>query len=75
MRTHPHILTGLVYLDGEGVGQNAKRLDRARSAVWAMLYANDAGTLFKSAEGLAKMMTVIVNVFDAAGSHGVGEED
>ena len=32
-----------------------------------MLYADDAGIVSKSAEGLAKMMTVIVTVFEAAG--------
>ena len=31
-----------------------------------MLYADDAGIVSKSAEGLAKMMTVIVTVFEAA---------
>ena len=32
-----------------------------------MLYADDAGTVSKSAKGLAKVMTVIVTVFEAAG--------
>ena len=32
-----------------------------------MLYAGDAGIVSKSAEGLAKIMTVIVTVFEAAG--------
>ena len=32
-----------------------------------MLYADDAGIVSKSAEGLAEMMTVIVTVFEAAG--------
>ena len=32
-----------------------------------MLYTDDAGIVSKSAEGLAKMMTVIVTVFEAAG--------
>ena len=32
-----------------------------------MLYADDLGIVSKSAEGLAKMMTVIVTVFEAAG--------
>ena len=38
-----------------------------RKAVWGMLYADDAVIVSKSAEGLAKMMTVIVTVFEAAG--------
>ena len=32
-----------------------------------MLYADDAGIASKSADGLAKMMTVIVTVFEATG--------
>ena len=32
-----------------------------------MLYADDAGSVSKSEEGLAKMMAVIVTVFEAAG--------
>ena len=32
-----------------------------------MLYADDVGTVPKSAEGLAKMMAIIVTVFEAAG--------
>ena len=32
-----------------------------------MLYADDAGIVSEPAEGLAKMMTVIVTVFEAAG--------
>ena len=38
-----------------------------RRSVWGMLYADDAGIVSRSAEGLAKMMTVIVTVFEAAG--------
>ena len=34
---------------------------------WGMLYADDGGIVSKSAEGLAKMMIVIVTVFEAAG--------
>ena len=36
-------------------------------SVWDMLWADDAGIVSKSAEGLAKIMTVIVTVFEAAG--------
>ena len=42
-------------------------LASVRRAAWGMLYADDAGIVSKSAEGLAKMMTVIVTVFEAAG--------
>ena len=38
-----------------------------RRAVWGLLYVDDAGIVSKSAEGLAKMMIVIVTVFEAAG--------
>ena len=38
-----------------------------RRAVWDMFSADDAGIVSKSAEGLAKMMTVIATVFDASG--------
>ena len=38
-----------------------------RRSVWDMLYADTAGIETKSAEGLAKMMTVNVTVFEAAG--------
>lgn len=61
------IMRDLVHLE-EGVvtGQEVP-LACARRAVWGMLYADDAGIVSKSAEGLAKMMTVIVTVFEAAG--------
>ena len=38
-----------------------------RRAAWGMLYADNAGIVSRSAEGLDKMMTVIVTVFEAAG--------
>ena len=38
-----------------------------RRAVWGMLYGDDVGVVSMSAEGLAKMMTIIVTVFEAAG--------
>ena len=38
-----------------------------RREVGGVLYTDDAGILPKSADGLAKMMTVIVTVFEAAG--------
>ncbi|CAB1109571.1 unnamed protein product [Ectocarpus sp. CCAP 1310/34] len=42
-------------------------LDRVRRAVWGMLYADDAGVVSRSAEGLARMMTIIVEVFGEFG--------
>ena len=38
-------------------------LERARRAVWGMLYADDAGVVSRSQEGLTRMMTIIVEVF------------
>ena len=65
----PGILRDLVHLEedlgGDGVREDP--LARVRRAIWGMLYADDAGIVSKSAEGLAKMMTVIVTVFEAAG--------
>ena len=61
------ILKDLVYLEeeaGEGAGTP---LERARRAVWGMLYADDAGVVSRSQEGLTRMMTTIVEVFGEFG--------
>ena len=42
-----------------------------RRAVWAMLCADDARIVSKSAERLAKMMAVIVTVFRKSRPHGI----
>ena len=61
------ILKDLVYLEEEaGVGAGTP-LERARRAVWEMLYADDAGVVSKSLEGLTRMMTIVVDVFRAFG--------
>ena len=58
------ILENLVFLDeGSGGGPDETRLDQVRRAVWGMLYADDAGIVSRSPAGLARMMTVIVEVF------------
>ena len=44
-----------------------RRSRRGKLGPASMLYADDAGIVTKSAEGLAKMMSVIVTVFEAAG--------
>ena len=76
MRFHgedPDIVRDLVHLEedtrlGEDVvGVNSDPLTCVWRAVWGVLYADDAGNVSKSAEGLAKVMTVIVTVFEAAG--------
>ena len=46
---------------------NGDPLIYVRRAAWGVLYADDAGSVSKSAEALAKMTTVIVTVFEAAG--------
>ena len=62
------ILENLVFLDeGSGGGLDETRLDRGWRAVWGMLYADDAGILSRSPAGLARMITVIVEVFGAFG--------
>ena len=51
------ILKDLVYLEEEaGVGAGTP-LERAQRAVWGMLYADDAGVVSRSQEGLTRMMT------------------
>ena len=67
----PNIVRDLVHLEEDleenAAGVSSNPLACVRRAVWGMLYADDAGIVSKSAEGLAKMMTVIVTVFEAAG--------
>ena len=63
-----HILEDLVFLDeGSGGGPDETLLDRVRRAVWGMLYADDAEIVFRLPAGLARMITVIVEVFGAFG--------
>eukprot|EP00752_Nemacystus_decipiens_P005558 g5029.t1 len=57
------IMRDLVYLQEEDGGGGGTQLDRVWRAVWGMLYADDAGVVSKSAEGLGRMMTIIVEVF------------
>eukprot|EP00903_Cladosiphon_okamuranus_P018265 g16802.t1 len=60
---HEVMMRDLVYLEDEAGGGGGTLLDRVRRAVWGMLHADDAGVVSKSAEGLARMMTIIVEVF------------
>ena len=59
----PDIVRDLVHheedLAENAAGVSSDPLACVRRAVWGMLYADDAGVVSKSAEGLAKMMTVI----------------
>ena len=62
------ILEKLVFLDeGSGGGPGETLLDWVRRAVWGMLYVDDAGIVSRSPAGLARMMTVIAEVFGAFG--------
>ena len=61
------IMANLVHPEEDGVDGEAEPMDRIRKAVWGMLYAEYAGVVSKSPEGVTKMMTVIVTVFEAAG--------
>ena len=66
----PYIMRDLLYLDDDreqnAAGVSSDPLACAWGEVWGMLCADDAGILSKSVEGLEKMMTVIVTVFEAA---------
>ena len=60
--------------DAGGVGtEEQEPLACVRRAVWGMLYADVAGVVSKSAEGLAKMMSVVVTVSEEAGLTGFGK--
>ena len=52
----------LVHLEEDVVVGKNVPLASVRRAVWGMLYADDAGIVSKSANGLAEMMTVTVTV-------------
>ena len=70
----PNIVRDLVYLEEDleenAAGVSSNPLACVRRAVWGMLFADDAGIVSKSAEGLTlgclEMITVIVTVFEAA---------
>ena len=71
-REDPELVHDLVHLEEdlaeEVVGINSDPLTCVRKAVWGMLYADDARIASNtSAEGVAKMVTVIVTVFKAVG--------
>ena len=67
----PDIVRDLVHLEEDleenAGGVSSDPLACVRRAVWGMLYADDAGIESKSADGFARMMTVIVTVFEAGG--------
>ena len=61
------ILKDLVYLEEErGVGARTP-LERVRRVLWGKLYADDAGVVSRSQDGLTRMMTTIVEVFGEFG--------
>ena len=61
------IVRDLVHLEEDVASGKEVPLARVQRAVWGMLHADDAGIVSESVEALAKMMTVIVTVFEAAG--------
>ncbi|CAB1120646.1 unnamed protein product [Ectocarpus sp. CCAP 1310/34] len=64
------VLRSLVRLEEgktEARGGEETPLDRVRWTIWGMLHAHDAGVVSRSAEGLARMMTIIVEVFGEFG--------
>ena len=61
------IVRDLVHLEDDVEFGKEVPLACVRRAVWGMLYIYGAGIASMSAEGLAKMMSVIVTVFEAAG--------
>ena len=67
----PDIVRDSVHLEEDleenAAGISSDPLACVRRAVGGMLYADDAGIVSKSTEGLAKIMAVIVTVFEAAG--------
>ena len=68
----------LVQLNDVGVigTEDQEPLACARRAVWGVLYADDAGTVSNSVEGLARMITVIVvTVSKQHRLNGIGKKD
>ena len=69
-RKDPDIVRDLIHLEEDlevnAAGVSSHAVACVRRAVWGTLYADDAGIVSKSAEGVAKMI-VIVTVFEAAG--------
>ena len=62
------ILEDLMYLQEETAATAEKTpVERVRRAIWGMLCADDAGVVSRSAEGLVRMMTVVVEVFAESG--------
>ena len=55
----------LVHFEGGVAVGNETPMGCVRRVVWGMLYADGAGIGLRSAKGIAKMMTVIVAVFEA----------
>ena len=59
----PAILAELVHLKEPSTSMEPEpAMDYVRRAVWGMLYANDAGIVSRSPQGLAKMLGAVVEV-------------
>ena len=69
------IMRELVHFEEDVVFRKEVSLACVRRAVWGMMYANDAGIVSKSAEGLAKMKAVTVIVTGFAAGHTASEKE
>jgi len=61
VRIHP--IVGALYLNKDPEVHGQTPVERAKRAVWGTLYADEACVVSTCAEGLARMMIVIVEVF------------
>lgn len=57
-------MQNLIHLDADGAGRCEQPLACMRTAVWGMLYADDAGTVSKSAKKAVNMMAGSGTVFE-----------
>ena len=70
------ILAELVHLKEPPTSMGPEpAMDYVRRAVWGMVNADDACIVWRSPQGLAKMMEVIVEICPAFRFNRVGEED
>ena len=61
------LVQNLVHINYDWAARVEEPLAFVRRAVWGMLHADDAGTVSKPEEGLAKDVEVVVTVFELAG--------
>lgn len=54
-------------MEEHGVDGETNPMNGVRQMAWGRLYADHASVEFKSSEGLTKMVTVIVTIYEKAG--------